>query len=190
MICILGSVPSLEAQGEAPPELKAGELSLKFPLIDKLVMPLDAEDFSRFELADTKYLPDRRAYIQQWVANKGTDQEESITFVHEKRKKLRISQFEFNMHQMSHRLYGSSDHYLRTLYKTRNDILLLSEVPKGCGETPPFTTIVRNCFTPHGEQYIVYERKKGTLSDDEKAIWIEKLKHAYVSDVEASFEVK
>jgi len=163
---------------------ESGQLSLKRKFSEKLILPLGAEDFGRFKANNLKYIPDSRAYIQEWVAE-GKDSnslDEKITIIHERRKQLSICQLEVKMRNIGREMYAGSEYHLRTVHKSKGDIILISEAPNGHKDIPPFTAIMRHCFTPSGDQYIVYEKKNGVLSQDEKEMWVEKLKQAYVSD--------
>jgi len=151
---------------------------LKFANGEKLVLPLEAEDYSQFRLESTKYIPQTRAYIQEWLNG-----DERITIIQERKKHRRVCQLEVAMREMARLMYPGSEFTLNTVQKTKGEIILISEAPNGHQEISPFTTITRHLMTPNCDQYIVFEKRNGTLTDEEKEAWVEKLKQAYVSNL-------
>jgi len=154
------------------------KICLTFNTNRKFVLPLENDDYNRFSHSSSKYIPHSGAYIQEWTA----DPNEIITVIHEKKKGIKSCQLEVKMKEIARNLYAGSDYSLRIVQKSKGDIILISEAPQGHKDIPPFTVVMRHVSTPNADQYIVYEKRNGTLSQSEKEEWIDKLKQAYVTN--------
>ncbi len=154
--------------------------SLNYNIPEKLMFPLNAKESDRFYLVHQDMGQDKKSFVQEWIP-KGQNLEnwkEMISILFSKTFPKTTANLERNLKSVKR--YPGSISTFKTIYKGRNNLLVLLELPNGHKNIAPFTSIVHYTLTPQGVHCVLYETRFHTLDAAIRKTWVERLGKAFI----------